>query len=219
MLMPNQECPLCTSSDTADLFQRGPRHFWECSNCDLLFAVPDCVLSPEQEKTRYLQHNNNFNSSGYLSHLDKLRLQLSEKLEVGMRGLDFGCGPSPVLSKLLAQAGFIMDDYDPYFAPLNQADLKAYDFIVCSETAEHFRSPILEFRLMNSLLKPQGWIAIMTNLREEKRRSSSWWYLGDQTHRCFYSSKTIQFMAAALDWKISSICNDVIIFSRNNDIL
>ena len=46
--------------------------------------------------------------------------------------------------------------YDPFFYP-DKSVLKAhYDFIACTERAEHFHDPFAEFDRLDSLLKPKG---------------------------------------------------------------
>jgi hypothetical protein len=89
----------------------------------------------------------------------------------GARGLDFGCGREPTLSVLFEEAGFPCANYDLHYfndpAVLNTQ----YDFLTCSETMEHFRNPREEFEKLLSLVKPGGWIGIMTQLRDDAPKS------------------------------------------------
>ncbi len=208
----NLICPLCNSMDVVVLFSILPRLFSECSRCDLLFATTPCELSFTQEKHRYMQHNNSSTDPGYLLHLDRMRIQLVPQLKSGACGLDFGCGPDKGMSRLFEASGFIMENYDPFFDQTLSAKERQYDFITCSEVAEHFRDPKAEFKLMQALLHPTGWVSIMTNLREEDRRNPTWWYLRDTTHRSFYSKRTIEYIAGMHSWRVESVIDDVVLF-------
>lgn len=215
-------CPLCGENRIDILFSIAERSFLECSQCDLLFIPPSNFPSFAEEKSRYDQHNNCLMDAGYIRHLDRVRTQLVAHLKPGALGLDFGCGPDRCLSRLFEDDGFAMDNYDPFYGPAlgkRSAGKRGagkrsaqYDFITCSEVAEHFSDPRAEFNLMQSLLCPNGWVSIMTNLREGDRRCASWWYLRDITHRCFYSKRTFEFISGMLPWRLESVVDDVITF-------
>ena len=51
---------------------------------------------------------------------------------------------------------YLIDLYDPFFFPNKEIFSKTYDFITCTETAEHFFNPKKEFDLINTLLKKDG---------------------------------------------------------------
>ncbi|MDA1381669.1 methyltransferase domain-containing protein [Plesiomonas shigelloides subsp. oncorhynchi] len=55
--------------------------------------------------------------------------------------MDFGCGPGPLLAQMLEEAGFRMHKYDPYFHPERATLAREYDFVTCTEVAEHFMPP------------------------------------------------------------------------------
>lgn len=208
-------CPLCLTANATPRFEVGARGYFECAHCDLLFTSPDCLLDPAEEKRRYGMHENDLNSEGYVTHLSKLTRQLLPKLTSGDRGIDFGCDPTPVLVHLIQNSGFPMVGYDPHFGPLLPAMPVSYDFLTCTEAAEHFQNPNAEFRLIQALVKPGGRIAIMTSLREGQRRDASWWYLRDPTHRCFYSRRTADVIALLHSWKLETIADDVLIFQTD----
>lgn len=205
-------CPLCNSGDLSPQFEIGTRVYWGCGFCDLLFALPDCLLSWEEEKARYGRHNNSPDDPCYVNHLRRLTEQLIPELSKGARGLDFGCGHTPVLSRLLENDGFQMENYDPFFGPSLPTPACRYDFVTCSETAEHFGAPLVAFTLIQSLLNPGGLVAVMTILRDPGRLDASWWYLRDPTHRCFYSTKTFEMLGSILSWNLASCKDNVVIF-------
>ena len=45
-----------------------------------------------KEKERYLEHDNRVDDEAYRSFLSRLASPLKEKLSIGAKGLDFGCG-------------------------------------------------------------------------------------------------------------------------------
>jgi len=47
------------------------------------------------------------------------------------------------------------------FRPGSEALTRTCDFITCTEVAEHFHRPADEFRRLDALLKPGGWLALM----------------------------------------------------------
>lgn len=213
-LAQDQTCPLCLSMQLKTLFSLTQRSYIECQDCDLLFTHPACLLSSDGERERYAQHNNNGADAGYRSHLERLILPLGQKVKPGMRGLDYGCGPQGVLHKMLEGSGYIMSSYDPFFGPPLSELACPYDFITCTEVAEHFSSPQSEFTRILGLLKSGGWLGVLTMFREGERRSPSWWYLRDATHRCFYSKRTFELLCTTLKCTLVHCCNDIALMQK-----
>ena len=53
---------------------------------------------------------------------------------------------------MIKKDGFKVDIYDPYFFPNKEIFSKNYNFITCTEVAEHFHNPQKEFMLLNKLI-------------------------------------------------------------------
>lgn len=102
---------------------------------------------------------------------------------------------------MLEEAGFRMALYDPFFAPDDRVLTAKYDFVTCTETAEHFFEPRRELETLDSLLMPGGWLALMTEILEPGLTLSSWRYARDPTHVCFYSPATLKWVSSWLEWK------------------
>lgn len=205
-------CTLCGSDNIVEQFTIENRTFFECPICDLLFVHPEEGPSPDQEIKRYTCHNNNLQDSGYLGYLSRIVDRVRPALTTTARGLDFGCGPTQALTHLFRRHNIILEGYDPFFGPPLPTLSSQYDFITCAEVAEHFRAPLIEFKRMRELIRPGGTIAIMTNFREGDRRTPSWWYLRDITHRSFYSQKTFEVLGTMLQWTLSSVSNNIAVF-------
>lgn len=164
--------------------------------------APDDRPQAAAERERYEQHCNDPGDAGYRNFLDRLCAPLADRLPARAEGLDYGSGPGPTLSVMLEERGFRTHVYDPFFAPDEAALRRTYDFITCTETAEHFHAPAAEFARFDRLLRPGGWLALMTELRRDDRDFAAWWYVRDPTHVCFYARQTLDWIAATFGWEL-----------------
>ena len=92
--------------------------------------------------------------------LSKLFKPLQGKLKDGAKGLDFGCGPGPALAEMFKEEGRQVDLYDPFFFHNEKVFKKAYDFITCTETIEHFFEPAKEFKRIDEMLVKEGFLGL-----------------------------------------------------------
>lgn len=195
-------CPLCASEKT-DFFEKDRRRsYFRCQHCALVFVPAFDHLSLEDEEARYRLHRNDRFDEPYIDFLSRIIVPLTKRVQDNSHGLDFGSGPVPVFSELLKERGFHMDIFDPFFANSRRILRKEYDFVTCIEAVEHFRDPEAEFDLITNLVKPAGWIAIMTELLDKSIPFSSWHYKGDPTHICFYCRKTFSELAERYHLKL-----------------
>jgi hypothetical protein len=217
-LMTKQEsitaCPLCARKATSPFYRDRKREFFQCLECDLVFVPPEFHLSPEAEKARYKFHSQSLTNSGYRAFLNRLFQPLKGKLTPGAHGLDFGCGKTPTLSVLFEEVGFPCANYDLYFANHPAVLEKQYGFLTCSETMEHFQNPREEFERFLQLVKPGGWIGIMTQLHDEASEFEKWFYKDDSTHLCFFSRRTFQWLEKTYDLRAEFHPNGVVLFQR-----
>jgi len=207
-------CPVCGQPDTRALVSVGARDYWRCPRCVCTFLDPAQRPSAEREQAEYRLHQNGAGDPGYRRHLMRLAAPLLARLQPGQRGLDYGCGPGPVLADLLHSAGHPMAVYDPFFAPDPAVLSSAYDFITCTEVAEHFHQPAAEFARLAGLLRPGGWLGLMTRLQTDDTRFAQWHYRRDPTHVVFYREATLHWLAAHHGWHCEVIGPDVALFQR-----
>ena len=192
---PPTGCPLCHSDDTGSYYKDRRRVYVNCRSCNLIFVPKAYHLSPEREKARYDLHRNSPNDAGYRSFLQGILNPTIEIVPLGSRGLDYGSGPEPVLTEMFREQGYRMESYDIHYAD-NPAVLKEkYDFLVCNETVEHFSQPRKEWERFPQLIGPDGIVAVRTELMHASRDFSKWHYIRDETHICFYSKETFQWLA------------------------
>ncbi|QSP96516.1 class I SAM-dependent methyltransferase [Marinobacter salinisoli] len=173
-----------------------------------------CRLTPDEERGIYDCHENDAADPGYRRFLAKLLDPLLARLEPGLSGLDFGCGPGPALADMLTEAGMSMSLYDPFFCPDTDALSRTYDFITCTEVVEHLHQPAEVFRRLDALLKPGGWLGVMTCFQTDDDRFANWHYRRDPTHVVFYREKTLGVVASQLGWQLDIPRKDVALMRK-----
>jgi 2-polyprenyl-3-methyl-5-hydroxy-6-metoxy-1,4-benzoquinol methylase len=192
----------------------GAQNYWRCETCEARFLDPRHFLAPEDERAHYAQHENTIDDPGYRRFLAKLATPLLERLAPASRGLDYGCGPGPALAAMLREAGHEVALYDPFFHPDPAALSQSYDFITCTETAEHFHHPADEFDRLERMLAPGGWLAVMTSFQTDDARFATWHYRRDPTHVVFYREVTFRVIAAQRGWSCEVPAKDVALMRK-----
>lgn len=213
-------CPLCNSSEIDAFFADKYRQYLSCQCCELVFVPRKYWLSTEDEKAIYDLHENDSKDMGYRLFLSRLSIPLLKKLEkLGARrkGLDFGCGPGPTLSALFEEQGHKMDLYDPFYYNNPEVFKKKYDFICATEVMEHLRSPDREISALFAMLNQESWLGIMTKLVIDKHAFSTWHYIRDRTHICFYSKRTFAYLGQRFNAELSFVADDVILLKKKKD--
>ena len=204
-------CTLCSYDVDKSLNIRG-RDYFLCPNCDLLFMSPQDRMTREEELQRYLKHQNDPADTGYKNFLLQLAEPCFEYIDKDSLCLDYGCGNELNMEKIFKDKGYNMQNYDPYFYPNG---LKGpYDLIVCNEVCEHFYSPSADFIKIRNILKPDGILAIGTNLRNATTDLNTWHYLSDRTHVSMYSKKTFDTVAERYKFKVLKVLNDRVILLK-----
>lgn len=193
-------CPLCSSQSNFYATARG-RNYLRCTSCLSVFLDPTQCLSVEDEEIRYRKHNNNILDLGYQKFVQPIVDGVTRKYSPNHMGLDYGAGPGPVASHLLLQQGFELVLFDPFFHNNPEVLLSQYDFIICSEVAEHFYNPYIEFAKLRSLLKPKGTLFCLTDIFPDDVDFQNWHYKNDETHVFFYHSKALDYIVTEFGFK------------------
>jgi hypothetical protein len=139
------------------------------------------------------------------------------RLPAGSSGLDYGCGPGPALAAMLREAGHEVAFFDPFFRPDRAVLERQYDFVTCTETAEHFHRPADEFDRLMTLVRPGGWLAVMTCFQTNDAPFATWHYRKDPTHVVFYREETLRILAARRGWTCGVPVKDVALMRRPAD--
>jgi hypothetical protein len=205
-------CPLCGGGSAP--FFRTDRDFLRCALCALTFVPAYQHATPEAEHARYATHQNAPGDPGYRAFLDKLLAPMAARLPEGAAGLDYGSGPGPTASVMMRERGFLMRDYDPYFAPDEDALRRAYAFITCTEVLEHFRRPAEDLERLDALLECGGTLGVLTGVLEDDAAFPAWWYHKDVTHIAFYRPETLSWIARRFGWALERLSCDAALFLK-----
>jgi len=223
---PSQSCPLCGGQQLVlcHTHQRAPianRQFWHCQTCDLIHVPSTQHWSPEAERELYDQHQNDPHDVGYRNFLNQLVKPLLHQLHAHgktpisqLHALDFGCGPAPTVSKMLAAHGLCTADYDLYYAHKPQLLEAHYQVITSTEVFEHLSAPAAVIDQLLSCLTPAGLLAIMTKPWHDIAQFKTWHYINDPTHIVFYHRKTLAWIARQFSLKLLYQQQSVTIWQR-----
>lgn len=212
---PAPRCPVCTAATVRPLATVDGRAYRRCDRCEATWLSPSQLPTADGERAEYLRHQNNPADAGYRRFLDKLAAPLLARLSPHSAGLDYGCGPGPALAAMLRQAGHAVALYDPLFQPDAAVLRCSYDFITCTEVVEHFHRPAAEFARLDALLRPGGWLGIMTCFQTDDARFAAWHYRRDPTHVVFYREHTFRHLARRLGWSCEIPAKDVVLMRKS----
>jgi len=202
-------CPVCRAPGPRPFQRVRGAAYWHCPSCRARFLDPRQRPSRSEEHAAYRLHENDADDPGYRRFLSKLVLPLLERLPAGASGLDYGSGPNSALAAMLGEAGHGIALYDPLFRPDRSVLDRRYDFVTCTETAEHFHHPADEFDRLGDLLRPGGLLAVMTCFQTDDARFADWHYRRDPTHVVFYREATLRRIAEQRGWTCDIPVKDV----------
>ncbi|MBX2858003.1 MAG: class I SAM-dependent methyltransferase [Cellvibrionaceae bacterium] len=207
-------CPLCHHACREEFFRESSRYYLRCNYCQLVYVPAEFHLSLARERAEYDKHENTDNHPGYRQFLSRLSEPLICLLRQGARGLDFGCGPGPVLSAMIHDRGFSVDIFDPFYFPSSATLRREYDFVTATEVLEHLRQPRQTLDDILRCLRPGGYLGVMTKLVIGAGAFSRWHYKNDPTHIVFFSQHTFRWLCEQLNLHIVYQKNDVVIFRK-----
>jgi 2-polyprenyl-3-methyl-5-hydroxy-6-metoxy-1,4-benzoquinol methylase len=175
-------------------------------------------LYPEEEKKHYEKHNNDVNDIGYQNFTAPVKQFVLQNQKQSDKGLDFGSGTGPVISKMLLDKGFIITQYDLYFEPIQERLNTKYDYIVCSEVWEHFQQPNKELIQLSKMLKANGRLIVMTLIYADAINFETWHYRLDITHIFIYRKKTMEYIAKKFNLELELMTDRLIVFRTKNEL-
>lgn len=182
-----------------------------------------CHLPLAAQRARYLNHQNTLENTEYVRRFEALIAAWEAQPGVGAkhaapprRVLDFGCGPGdpPVLVALLRRRGCQAVGYDPLFAPGADRS-QPFDAVFAVETFEHFCNGIADVADAVKCVRPGGHLVVSTLFHPGPAGVADWWYARDPTHVCFYSPRTMAWIADRFNLRLV-VCDNrnLCIFSR-----
>lgn len=207
-------CPVCGDPDGRSFDVIDSSQYWRCQACAATWLDPAHHLSAADEYAHYLNHENDVADPGYRSFLARLADPLLDVLPSGARGLDFGCGPGPALAAMLTEVGHQMAVWDPFFEHHPDVLKQRYDFVTCTEVLEHLSRPADTFDMFDRLIRPGGWLGLMTCFQTDDAAFAGWHYRKDPTHIVFYKAETIEHIADRLGWHCQIPRKDVALLQK-----
>ena len=193
-------CPLCSGNSTHyHTFRQ--RVFLQCAFCLSVFTHPDHYLSPAEEQAHYECHVNNPDDLRYQKFVSPITNSILKDFGTTDKGLDFGSGTGSPIVKVLGDNSYDISQYDLYFHNDTEKLNQKYNYIACSEVAEHFKEPHKEFSLLRNLLLPDGKLYLMTEMFDENRDFESWYYKTDPTHVFLYHAKAFEWIKENFGFK------------------
>jgi 2-polyprenyl-3-methyl-5-hydroxy-6-metoxy-1,4-benzoquinol methylase len=206
-------CPLCKNE--GKIITNIPRIFYQCEECNAIYLDKKHFLNEEEEKQRYLLHNNDLEDINYQKFVSPIVNAVLENFDSQKhKGLDFGAGTGPVIAKMLSDNGFDITLYDPFFHQNNDYINQQYDFICSCEVIEHFHQPNLEFEKLYQLLNENGKLFLMTHIFDPNLDFDNWYYKNDPTHVFIYLKETFEYIKNKFQFKNLTIINRLIILEK-----
>ena len=208
------KCPLCEARSTRRFYETPSKRYFQCDRCALVWLDPSHRLDADAERQEYLLHENSPDDPGYRQFLSRALHPLLERIAPQSAGLDFGCGPGPTLSVMLAEHGHTVALYDPFFFPDREPLAQHYDFITATEVVEHLHQPGAVLQQLVDGLRPGGWLIIMTKRVRDATAFASWHYKNDPTHVCFFHDESFVWLAQHLNLHLDVIGPDVVALQK-----
>lgn len=213
-------CPLCGTQCRMAPWHvetRRPlagRPHYRCSQCGTVFVPSAWHITAAAERAVYDLHENDANDEGYARFLSRALAPILRLLPRGSAGLDFGCGPGPLLAQLLQAQGMQCQNYDLYYEYVPERLQNTYDFIVSTEVFEHLAQPQAVLQQLCGCLRPGGLLVIMTQRPRDIAAYSKWQYILDPTHITFYSEASFHYIANHWPLKLEEMHKDVVVFRK-----
>ncbi len=195
-------CPLCSSHSVHFFTDNSGKIYRHCKKCSGVFLASRFFISQEEELARYKTHNNIVSDVFYQDFVQDLTDLIKSNETKNSLGLDFGCGPGPVIQYLLIREGYHLLTFDPYFQPDKKVLKNRYQYIVSCEVIEHFNSPYSSFLRLKKLLRPGGRLYLKTDILYEVtvQKFKTWGYRQDPTHVFFYTPSTFEYIKQAFNY-------------------
>lgn len=203
-------CTLCNTL----LNIKADEFYFICQTCGAYVKDKKFYVSQNQEKARYVEHNNDVDDIRYQKFTSPITEAIIDNHSKEDLGLDYGCGTGPVISKQLLDKGFQINLFDPFFYPEQDYLHYQYDYIFSCEVFEHFYEPKQEIEKLLLLLKPNGKLYIMTHLYSNKSDFKNWYYRKDPTHVFVFTKKTIEFIVNNNNLIIEKLTDRLIIIKK-----
>ncbi|HQT29438.1 MAG TPA: class I SAM-dependent methyltransferase [Sulfurovum sp.] len=195
--------------------------YYQCSHCDFLCKSAEHHQDLNTQKSRYTLHQNDENNAGYQAYFQRFLDFVLPLVGNPKNALDFGCGASTLLAKMLKENGIPCDYYDPLFHPQNTIENKKYQLIVSTEVFEHLHQPKEVFDYLLQRLEKGGYLALQTQFHPNDIQAFfSWYYHQDPTHIVFFTVKTFSVLCEAFGCKmLGDNQKNIVVIRKNKELV
>jgi len=188
-------CHICSNETESFTDGKTGIQYFNCKSCEFIFKSPEYYQGIKEQKSRYDLHENDENNPGYRAYFQRFLDYVLPLTGTPKNALDFGCGRSLLLAKMLEEKGVICDAYDPLYHPDTLDNSKKYELIVTTEVFEHLHHPKEIFYSLVERLEEGGFLAIQTQFSPQDREAfKMWYYHQDPTHIVFFSPRTFRVL-------------------------
>lgn len=215
-----KSCRLCRQKDILDFWVTPNYHLKKCLNCGLVWdPFPSDNPLKQYQKEYFINENPKGGYANYFAGMQINRKTFADRLKAinrktGVDGkvLDVGCALGDCLKEAEKMGWQELYGIDPsaYACRLAQnkgltvkkGTLKTVKFapnsfalIMLQDAIEHLTDPLEELQRIYRLLKPGGWIFIVTPDIEglwSKILNSKWYHYKPQEHLIYFSKKSMR---------------------------
>lgn len=212
------DCVLCKKDTDSFMDDKTHIKYYHCIYCEFICKTPQIYKTIEEQKERYNLHDNTEEDEGYKAYFQRFLDFTLPHVGKPKKALDFGCGTTSLLSKILEDKGIQCDYYDPIYYPTPINDNKKYDLIISTEVFEHLHQPRKVFESLMGRLEKGCYLAIQTQFHaNDKEVFKKWYYHQDPTHIVFYTKKSFEVLAKIYDCEVIASNEKNIVILRKND--
>lgn len=220
-------CIFCNQPHIEHFIVKSGKKYWYCRHCKGFFMDIFEQLPKDEQKKRYLLHDNSLQNKGYKEYLDKIIKKSADyyqrydkKYKNLIHIFDFGSGPIPALTQLLAQKKYFTENicvkhWDPLFFAYDTGFKTGADIIFCIEVVEHFENPQKDFKKLADVGAKNSIFFIKTQPAPSSiQQFTTWWYKEDATHVAFYSQQALVYCAKNAGLELLELDNDFFILKK-----
>ncbi|HEY9189761.1 MAG TPA: class I SAM-dependent methyltransferase [Sulfurovum sp.] len=189
------KCHICHNSCDSFIDEKKKIRYYHCDHCEYIFKSPEYYQELSAQKERYNLHENDENDAGYQAYFQRFLDFILPLTGDPKTALDFGCGATSLLCRMLEKEGMACDYFDPIYHPETLIDTKKYDIIVSTEVFEHLHQPREVFESLLERLEEGGYLALQTQFHPNDREAfQKWYYHQDPTHIVFFTVRTFEVL-------------------------
>ena len=111
------KCPICSEGCHPFTDEKLYMRYCHCRACHFIFKSPDHYQAYDEQKKRYDLHQNEESSEGYQAYFKRFMDYILPLTGNPKSALDFGCGATSLLAKMMREEGIDCDFYDPVYHP------------------------------------------------------------------------------------------------------